>query len=61
MRSVESGTNIFVCLIVQQEQEIQNLQKTISSMEGELDEAQTALQEATTKLEKTEKELGNVR
>ena len=29
-------------------------------MEGELDEAQTHLAEATTKLENTEKQLGNV-
>jgi tropomyosin-1 len=42
-----------------QEEEIQNLHKTISSMEGELDEAQTQLAEATTKLENTEKQLGN--
>jgi len=48
------------CLL-QQEEEIQNLQKQIQQLEGDLDTAQTQLAEATTKLENTEKELSKVR
>ncbi len=36
------------------------MQKRISLLEGELDQAQTQLEEATQKLENTEKQLGNV-
>lgn len=46
---------------MQQEEEIQNLQKNIQQKEGDLDTAQTSLAEATTKLENTEKQLGTVR
>jgi len=45
---------------LQQEEEIQNLQKQIQQLEGDLDTAQTQLAEATTKLENTEKELSKV-
>ena len=45
---------------LQQEEETQALQKRISLLEGELDQAQTALEEATQKLDNTEKQLGNV-
>jgi predicted nucleic acid-binding Zn-ribbon protein len=38
-----------------EEEEIQSLQKTISQMEAELDEAQNRLAEATAKLENSEK------
>jgi len=48
-----------VCAL-QQEEEIQNLQKQIQQLEGDLDTAQTQLAEATTKLENTEKELSKV-
>jgi len=47
--------------VLQQEEEIQNLQKQIQQLEGDLDTAQTQLAEATTKLENTEKELSKVR
>ena len=46
--------------LLQQEEEIQNLQKSIQQAEGDLDTAQTQLAEATTKLEATEKQLSNV-
>jgi len=49
------------CCVFQQEEEIQNLQKQIQQLEGDLDTAQTQLAEATTKLENTEKELSKVR
>jgi len=45
---------------VQEEEEIQSLQKTISQMEAELDEEQNRLAEATTKLENSEKQLQKV-
>jgi len=45
---------------LKQEEEIQNLQRTIQQLEGDLDTAQTQLAEATTKLEATEKQLSNV-
>ena len=47
-------------IYLKQEEEIQNLQKQISLMEAELDQAQNQLAEATTKLETTEKQLGTV-
>jgi len=45
---------------IQEEEEIQSLQKTISQMEAELDEEQNRLTEATTKLENSEKQLQKV-
>ena len=45
---------------MQEEEEIQSLQKTISQMEAELDEEQNRLAEATTKLENSEKQLQKV-
>jgi len=55
-------TFLMFCIfcILQQEEEIQNLQKQIQQLEGDLDTAQTQLAEATTKLENTEKELSKV-
>ena len=47
-------------LRVQQEEEMQGLQKRIQQLEGDLDQAQTQLEEATQKLENTEKQLSNV-
>ena len=45
----------------QQDEEIQNLQRQIQQLEGDLDDSQTQLAEAITKLETSEKQLGNVR
>jgi len=45
----------------QKEDEIQNLQKQISMLEGDLDQVQTQLGEATYKLDTTEKQLSVVR
>jgi len=45
---------------VEEEEEIQSLQKTISQMEAELDEEQNRLVEATSKLENSEKQLAKV-
>lgn len=47
-------------MYIQEEEEIQSLQKTISQMEAELDEEQNRLTEATTKLENSEKQLQKV-
>ena len=53
--------NVIVrCVNVQEEEEIQSLQKTISQMEAELDEEQNRLTEASTKLENSEKQLQKV-
>lgn len=49
-----------ICYFLQEEEEIQSLQKTISQMEAELDEAQNRVAEATTKLENSEKQLTKV-
>ena len=44
----------------QRGEEIQNLQKHVSMLEGELDEVQTQLTDAITKLDTTEKQLSTV-
>ena len=51
--------HVFTCFL-QQEEEMQTLQKRIQQLEGDLDQAQTQLDEATQKLENTEKQLANV-
>ena len=51
---------LFINFTIQQEEDMNNLQKRISQLEGDLDEAQTHLDEATQKLENTEKQLANV-